>query len=299
MYAIIDIGSNTIRLSVYDYTDGHIDSLFHKKVTAGLAGYVEDGYLTQKGISKAIEVIGSFVTLVRNLNIANLYAFATASLRNVKNSKDAVQTIISAVNLPIDIISGKEEATLDFIGATHKLKVSNGVLLDIGGGSTEVVIFASKEIKKAVSIPIGSLNSFSNHVKEIFPTEKEARQIRKTAIECLEASIARPETPTSTICGVGGTIRNALKLDREIFDLPSNRSELETAHVKKILKFLMSGNKSVLKTVLQTVPDRVHTITPGLIILNTAAEYFSSCEIAVSSFGVREGYLFKKVIKEG
>ncbi len=298
IYGIIDVGSNTIRLNIYSYEKKQLRSLLHKKTTAGLAGYVKDGYLTAKGIDTACGILRDYKNIVDNFHIKNVSVFATASLRNIVNTDEVVRHISVRTGFKVDVISGEEEATLDFIGATHALDMDDGLMVDIGGGSTELAFYENAQVKTALSLPIGSLSLFSKHVSKLFPKRKEKQAMQEEILNELEKLGLDGFPPHQVICGVGGTIRAAKKLKNELYSAKPN-STLETAYIPEILSLLHRPDKSMLRKILQTVPDRIHTITPGLLILNTIADYFGSETIHVSDYGVREGYLYEKVLKEG
>ena len=156
LHGIIDIGSSTVRMAIYDIHGGDIDMLLKKKHVVGLAAYVKDGVMTQQGIDKAVEILGEFVSFLHCFHITHVAAFTTAALRNAKNSREAVAEIERRTGLSIRVISGDEEATFDFIGATHAFGHESGLLVDIGGGSTELVAFAGGSIQQKVSLPLGA-----------------------------------------------------------------------------------------------------------------------------------------------
>ncbi len=296
--AIIDLGSNTIRLCVYEYNDSHMKSLLEKKTMAGLANYIKNEKLSSSGVERACEILKDFSDILKNFQVdaGNIHVFATASLRNIVNTKEVIGMIKDSTGYEVELLSGEEEATLDFIGATKAIDCENGVLVDIGGGSTEIVAFADKEIKLATSMPIGSLNLYVKHVKKIIPKEEERNVIRRTVLDNLEAlEFERQSFPT--ICGVGGTIRAAAKLSNHIFKLPKKNVNIEAYHIKKILELIHNSHKNTLTPVLQNIPDRVHTIIPGLIIVDTVMDYFHSENIIVSKFGIREGYFYERILK--
>ena len=154
MYAIIDIGSNTIRLNVYQVEeDGAIHSIFQSKETAGLAGYVrEDGSMSREGLDRAADALLRFRSILDALHIENRAVFATASLRNITNSEEAVFQLQERTGLMIRLLSGREEAILDYVGATSGMEErEQGMVLDIGGGSTEWVCFSQGRIRHAAS----------------------------------------------------------------------------------------------------------------------------------------------------
>ncbi|SHE30874.1 phosphatase [Alkalibacter saccharofermentans] len=298
IYALVDVGSNTMRMNIYKCEEHSIKLLFGTKNPAGLAGYVENGSMSQKGIKKAISVLMEFKSIVDNFDIDELYVFATASLRNIDNSEDAVDQIQNKTGLNIDVISGEDEAILDFIGATKVVDVTDGLIVDIGGGSTELVTFENKKIINAISIPIGSLNLYKKCVSQLLPDKKEKKLIRDTIKSELEDIGEIINKPYKIICGVGGTVRATKKLNNSIYDLPDENIEIDIKNIKKILKILSKNSRDSLDAILQVVPDRIHTIIPGMMILNEVSKVFKSDQIVVSSYGVREGYLYDKILKE-
>lgn len=297
--AVIDLGSNTIRLCIYEYNGGEVKSLFQRKTMAGLINYVENEILSKKGIARACEILMEYKGILENFKVEqeNIFLFATASLRNIANTKEAIQEIHETTGMQVELLSGEEEATLDFSGATHFVNMTEGVLVDIGGGSTEIVIFRDKKILKASSMPVGSLNSYALNVKKIIPKEKERKAIREKVMENLSLlEIEREEI--KNICGVGGTIRAFAKLEKEMKNSKEQNERIPVTHIKKILEQINNSHKETLKPVLQTIPDRIHTIIPGMIILDTIAHYFGSEEILVSDYGIREGYLYDRILKD-
>ena len=122
MYSVIDIGSNTIRLTVYQVEEGQIQTVFHEKSTAGLAGYVtEKGKLSRAGIERAITALERFQSILQKLSIEQVAVFATASLRNIVNTDEALECIERRTGFRVEVISGEKEALLDYVGATYLL----------------------------------------------------------------------------------------------------------------------------------------------------------------------------------
>lgn len=294
IYGIIDVGSNTIRLSIYKYENNKVILLLNKKTMAGLAGYVKDGELSNAGIKKACEVLKAYREIVDNFQIDNVFVFATASLRNVSNTDEAVLRIKEETGFNTEIILGENEAIYDFIGASQVVDISDGILIDIGGGSTELVMYKNKEIIKAYSIPIGSLSMYSKYVSNLLPTENERTAIKGEVLYHLKKLGGIKEN--SVACGVGGTIRATGELCENIFKKDCTRSLIKSENIKKIIKKCDESENALLRKILKVVPDRVHTIIPGMIILNTIVKFYDIKEIHVSPYGVREGYLFSKVL---
>lgn len=296
--AIVDLGSNTIRLCIYEHNGNEVKSLFEKKTMAGLANHVNNQQLSKNGIQRACDILKEYSHILNNFRVEqkDVYVFATASLRNIVNTKEVIGIIKQNTGYEVELLSGEEEATLDFKGATRVLASESGILVDIGGGSTELVTFKNREIICATSVPIGSLNLYVKHVKKIIPKKEEREAIRKTVLENIEALELKQEE-YKTICGVGGTMRAATKLSNHMFEAEKGNQILMVSHVQKILETLNNSHKSTLTPVLQNIPDRIHTIIPGLIVIDTIANYFNSESIVVSNYGIREGYLYERIIK--
>ena len=141
--AVIDIGSNSMRLSVYETTEaGTFTILFKDKIMAGLAGYVEEGALSPEGITRAILGLRSFRGTLRALNIPQVAVFATASLRNIRNTAQAVAEIQRGTGFAIEVLSGEEEARLGYAGAMEELRRQE---------FKSVHILVAKENKKALA----------------------------------------------------------------------------------------------------------------------------------------------------
>ncbi|HJJ74224.1 MAG TPA: hypothetical protein O0W86_00330 [Methanocorpusculum sp.] len=292
MYGIIDIGSNTIRLVLYDVQDGRIRPMLNKKITAGLAGYVKKGRMTEKGIKKLIEVLTEFSEILPYIQIKEIFCLATASLRNIENTDEVCTAVKIQCGFDIIVLSGEEEALYDYYGAMQSVNEPAGVVIDIGGGSTEFVFYMENSISKILSIPIGSLTAYSAYVKDIIPTAKERKEI-ESAMESAMSEIF--EKSPDVICGVGGSIRAAVKVYNEIFPtLPKGRVQISS------LASLLKVRKDILaKAILKTAPERIHTFVPGLVLLCTIARKWNIKELTVSTSGVKEGFLTEKLNERG
>ena len=146
LQAMIDIGSNTIRMAVYKIEDGHATQIMKRKHTVGLSAYVKDGVMQEEGVRRAAEVVSEYRDFLAGMGVENTVAFTTAALRNATNSAEAVAALESRTGLSIRVISGEEEAAFDFAGAIHDLSADKGVILDIGGGSTEIVTYRARRV---------------------------------------------------------------------------------------------------------------------------------------------------------
>lgn len=124
--AIMDIGSNSMRVTVYEVDGTVFRILFKEKIMAGLAGYVENKRLSPEGIECAYTGLLEFREILESLNINHVAVFATASLRNIQNTAEAVSAIKARTGYDVEVISGKEEAFFGYTGAMQDVKLSSG-----------------------------------------------------------------------------------------------------------------------------------------------------------------------------
>ncbi|OUN09470.1 hypothetical protein [Flavonifractor sp. An91] len=294
---IVDVGSNTIRLSIYHWEGQKFKLLMNKKEMAGLAGYIKNGLLSDSGILVACRVLAGFKALLRNFDIADLYVFGTASLRNIVNTEEALETIEAVTGIKVEVLSGADEAAFSFLGATVGGGApGSGMLADVGGGSTELVAYRDGAITSGCSLPMGSLSLFTKHVSGLFPTREERKAIRSDVKEELQKA-KTAGLQCSHLTGVGGTFRAAAKLCNDLSGADPDNRIIPAGEIHALYKGLKKGDQDTLRQILRSVPDRVHTILPGLAILTAILDAYEVSTVSVSTCGVREGYLLRRVME--
>ena len=146
-YGIVDIGSNTIRFKIYDYMNGKVKHSVSNKKTAGLIAFKKDGKLNKDGINVLVSTLKKFNKHMEELGVDEAYYFATASLRNIDNTEEVLDTVKKTLNINIHVLSSDDEATLSFEIIKEKdLYGNDGILIDVGGGSSEINVFKIKHL---------------------------------------------------------------------------------------------------------------------------------------------------------
>ena len=292
-YGVVDIGSNTVRLEVYNVNDQYIQLFFKKKEFLGLANYVEKGSLTEEGIKKTIEVLKDYSSICDLLATKELFIFATAAIRNAKNSKEVIETIESEIDHKIDLISGEREAELGFKVVSNRFGLDTAVNIDIGGGSTELSVYENGVFVVSKSFPEGSLSLYREYVSGILPKKSEIKTIRdkiNSYIEEENIGVKRRKK----VCGVGGTMRLVNRIVANYYGEDTG-DIINVKRLKKIYKKLLQKDMQLIKLILRLAPERIHTIIPGMIILIQLCDKLDVKAILVSNSGVREGYLISKI----
>ena len=304
-YAVVDLGSNSIRLVVYDVKDAHkrtctnkdFMSLINDKVMAGLSAYVVDGVFTQDGIDRAVSVLRGHAKRARYFDCEKMEVFATAVIRNALNCEEAVAAIEEAAELPISLLSATDEAHLGFVGATCDRAVERGTLVDIGGGSTELTRIESSLDFDNASIGQGSLSSFAQHVRAILPTPGEMDAIAE-AFRKRFAGLPDPDAYRSeALYGIGGSVRAAAKMHAQATGAAVRPKTMTKQQIHAILAWCRTDPDTFAHAALKASAERVHTLVPGCIILG---ELFDACgaeRLDVCKYGVREGYLIDRMLR--
>lgn len=298
VWGIIDVGSNTIRLCVYQIKpSGEYEELANAKAALGLASYLTpEGALQQEGIEKASKALAKLVRMSSLMQCDDLSIFATAVVRNCINSADVLEQLQQACCHSIEIISGDKEARLSLLGAQQSVGLRTGLFFDIGGGSTELMSLRDGAPVINESIKLGSLNAWSRCCDSILPQRYE---LERLAVE-IGSMLDRSKVPLPhhcEACGIGGTMRFALKIAKRLGAQCKERV-LSRADLELIFDALDSKPNELARLMLQQNPARIHTLLPGCTIAREIIHRLDCDSAVIASTGVREGYLQQKIQHE-
>ena len=295
IYGIIDLGSNTIRLSIFKYDGEKLKLLSNKKEIVGLALCVENGRLTEKGIEKTCEILNKYRESLENAHVKVYSVFATASLRNIKNKEEVLLEIKNRTGMEPEILFGEEEARLGFLAVKNEYPIENGIVIDIGGGSTEIVVFEDGEIRDLTSLPIGALNLQDRNVPGLVAKEKDIKRMRRIVSKALD-KLDWENKEYTQMYAVGGTARAALKVAKELFEIPVESKSFSRAELKGIVRKMKSENHEEYKAVYKVVPERIFSFAGGISILSEIVKKFNCSFINISKSGIREGYFIDRIV---
>ena len=174
-YIVVDIGSNTVRLVVYELLENRLIPVFNQKEFLGLLNYIKKGQLTQEGMERLSSILHQFSMIGKVFQVEKEYYFATEALRGISNLQEVLDFIQQNNQVDIQIIPGKQEAYYEYLGLIYSLKKHPpGLLMGVGGGSTQITVFEGPhDFLCSESISIGSLRYYKKHVCGVLPTPKE------------------------------------------------------------------------------------------------------------------------------
>ncbi len=290
-YAVADTGSNTIRLAIYTYENKKLTQIYNEAVFANLAGYIQDNTLTKEGIDRAVDAILTHKKTTEQHG-CKLHVFATAAIRNAKNTQEICDVIRKKTGCEVDLVSGSDEALLSFRGAREDFPVEQGVMTDVGGGSSEVIWFEGNEAKAFHSVPWGGLKAFKDFVGEGLPNEAQMQTIIRRITDVLEQEKEFDKVKTENLCVVGGSVRAAKKLAETML----GKTEITLAVVEKLLAYIQNDPVASRAMICKVAPKRADTIVPALCIYAAIGHYFGAENIYFSDNGIKEGYVLQNLI---
>lgn len=297
---VIDIGSNTIKTSVFTISDGRTDEIFSKTIHAKLSSHVKDESLTKKGTHILIKSLCDLRRTARKMGCKrkNIYSFATACIRGVDNRYEILDLAKRCTKLKIELLDGESEAELCFLGAlASKGCPKDGILADLGGGSCEFVSFRAGKSVNALSLNVGALvmhRCFSSG-KYISRTENEGladhlKNIFTKEVSALSADGSFPLIVT------GGSARAAVKL-LSLLDKrdPSLPFEISVKRAEELCDSFFNGELSDIYE--KILSDRAQTLIPALTVFIEASKAVGSESFTVIDGGARLG-VAKKILSQ-
>jgi exopolyphosphatase/guanosine-5'-triphosphate,3'-diphosphate pyrophosphatase len=239
---IIDIGSNSIRLVVYDAHKRSPVPIYNEKVMCALGkGLATSGVLNPSGVKMGKIALRRFIALGRNMQISALHVMATAAVRDATDGKNFANWVEETYGVKVDIISGEEEARLGAFAICSAIYRPNGITADLGGGSLELVRVDGGKPSHHTSLPLGSLRMIDEG--------KGDRNKLEKIINKRFAEIGWLNTPkTPNIYPIGGSFRALAKMHMTAHNYPLEILHEYTVDAKKFLFFLREiANLSIEK----------------------------------------------------
>ncbi|WP_322572039.1 Ppx/GppA phosphatase family protein [Rhodohalobacter sp.] len=299
--ASIDIGTNSVLLLVAKIQDGDIEVLEEKHAVPRLGKGVDvDKNLHPDSCDRVVNVLKSYKAhLVENYPsvVKDVVVTATSAVRDSSNRGEFLNQIYQETGWSVQLLSGEEEAQTTYSGAISVLKDQSGnfVVLDIGGGSTEIAMGNRLELSSGVSIDMGSVRFSERYLKNDPPTADELETLRDEVKRLLKAK--NFNLKNYRLVGVAGTVTSiaAIELGLEEYDA----SLINGYHLKKesvenfIDEFSRINSDKIEHKYSPFLTGRGDVITGGLIILHEFMNHFKFDELIVSTGGIRHGILTK------
>jgi exopolyphosphatase / guanosine-5'-triphosphate,3'-diphosphate pyrophosphatase len=289
--AVIDIGSNSVRLVVYQSMARSLVTIFNEKALCGLGREVQStGLLAPDAVAKALTSLRRFRALCRVMKVGRVYAIATAACRDATNGADFIARAERICGVPIEILSGPREAKLSALGVVSGLHKTDGIVGDLGGGSLELVDVRGHRVHGGVTLPLGSLALQDSSHKSL----KRAERIVKTGLSGvapLKAGRGR------AFYAVGGTWRALARIHIIQSGYPLRVMHGYSIPAQDALDFARRLRRLVSANMLANIEAIADARRPLLAYAALVLEYIIRVAkpktIVFSTFGVREGLLYE------
>ena len=286
--AAIDIGTNSTRLLVAEYTSEGLKRIETGLITTRLGKGMADGVLLQETMLSTADAVGLFYQKAINLGVESVVAAATSAVRDASNGTEFLELVKKRTGLAVRVLSGEEEAALSYRGVLSGLQVEPGttVVVDIGGGSTEFIWMQGERLN-LVSVNAGAVRLTAAGADEAMtgdllrPTLEE---VKRSSFECL--------------VGVGGTVTTLAAIDQQLAVYDSKRVHgysLSAISVNRILKMLNGMDIEERRKVPGLRPERADIIIAGVNIIKSILDSLGLARMIVSECDILYGLALEEV----
>lgn len=297
--AAIDIGTNTILLVVAERDDRNRvfrDIVDMSTIVRLGEGLTNSGLLSDPAMTRTMEALGRYVDIAASHGVERLFCVGTAALREAANSGEFLAAVRGAFDFDVEIISARDEARYTYLSVCddHAVRSSAMTIIDIGGGSTEVISGTDRDFAGYVSLPMGSVRLTDAFISHDPPVREEMERVVSYVREHL-LRVACPED--STLVGTGGTVTNIAAMVAGIGTYDKGVVHgfvIELGQLRELISFLAGVTSDVRRDVTGMEPGREDIIVQGAVILREIMEHGGFNRVTVSAAGVRYGVIYER-----
>lgn len=294
--AVIDIGSNSGRVVVLqDGERGVLEVVDELRAPLRLARALDyDGRLNNRAFETVLDAVGDFVALARGQGAEEIRAVGTFAMREAKNGGVLAELIRERFGVTVEIVDGYREAHFGFVGAVYGIDVTDGLSVDIGGGSLQLVRFRDRAPDYAWTFPFGALRLTDAFIQNDPPKNGEVRALRKHIREALTESGLPQLLEGEALVGTGGTIRNLAKIDLRKRRYPLGRLhayEVSRDGVRRVARAMARLDTAARASTPGLNSSRADSFVAGAIAVDEVMEFVGAGSLHVSGQGLREGVI--------
>ena len=290
--AIVDIGSNSVRLVAYEGLSRSPTPIFNDKVLCGLGrGVTTTGRLPQDGVDRALAALNRFRVLCDAMRIKDVHVLATAAARDAINGKEFLKSAREAIGAPIELLSGKREAELSALGVVSGFWKPDGVAGDLGGGSLELNEVKGDKLGQGVTLQLGGLALMDL-------SEKSPKKALKIARDALASAKPLKALEGRNFYAIGGTWRALARLHMRQRNYPLNVMHNYTIPARDAADFaglVERVNTDMLANIDAVPSGRRPLLAYAAVVLEEIIRQAKPKNIIISALGVREGLLFERL----
>ncbi len=301
----IDIGTNTLRLLIADAATGHFREIISDRRITRLGQDLEPGgILTSEAIERSLDALVAFQDRIKQQDVRYISAIGTSALRRARNSSVFIDRVKKRTGFVVRIISGEEEARLTLLGVEQSLAMPNRagnnaltskLVVDIGGGSTELILITTGRKPRVASLKLGAVYLYDRFIKHDPPTPEDLARLMNAVVEELNASAGSFKVARDCICiGTAGTITTLAAMCQGLthYDTAKiNRFILTREFINATVMNLGALKIEERKKIRGLESGREDIIISGAIITQEIMRFFGLNSMVVSDWGLREGII--------
>ncbi len=293
--AIIDIGSNSVRMVIFERTSRFAFHLLHEtksRVRISEHAYANNNNLQEPALERAYKALQEFQLTIKQYKVRKTLCVATSALRDAPNRNEFIAKIKKELGLQIKVIDGKKEAFLGAVSSANLLNLDTALTVDIGGGSTELAYYAGKKIQHTTSLDLGTVR-----LKELYFDNDDFEGAKRHVLHELQKLPV--EFKYDKLIGIGGTLRALSKMVMEkekVYFKKLHAFSYDIDQQKEYFEKILQSDEAGLKK-LGVKKDRLDVMRPGLLILDLLIRHVGAKEIITSSVGVREGLFLTDLLR--
>ena len=292
--AVIDVGSNSVRLVVYSINGRAMTPVLNEKVMAGLGRDLSrTGALSPDGIDIALRALKRFATLLEAQGVKSVFPVATAAVRDAKDGRAFAKRIEAETGIALRILSGEDEARLSALGVSAGAPDAKGIVGDLGGASLELVEISPKGVGRGETFPLGPLTLMSN---EEFDYQDVAAAVTK-ALEDNKLLTKRG----GDFYAVGGAWRALGRIDIALTNHPLgvlHHHQMSRSAVLKVADVVRKQSKRSLERLEEAAAKRAETLPYAAVVLERVMVLGDFDRVILSAFGLREGVLMERLSEQ-
>jgi exopolyphosphatase/guanosine-5'-triphosphate,3'-diphosphate pyrophosphatase len=290
--AVVDIGSNSIRLVVFDGLKRAPATVFNEKVLCGLGrGLQASGRLSPEGVALAVPNLVRFTSLARSMGVGRIDLIATAAVREATDGEAFRETVERLCGHRMRVLSGEEEAELSALGVIAGNPRADGIMGDLGGGSLELVEVNRGKVGRSTTLALGPLRLMES-------CGDDRQRARRLIDKAFDKVAWLTEGKGRTFYPVGGTWRNLARLHIEQHRYPLHAIHGHTVGREEVIaltRLISRLGKSSLSGIQQVSRRRRETLPMGSLVLSRLLRKMQCERVTFSTYGLREGYVFHQL----
>jgi exopolyphosphatase / guanosine-5'-triphosphate,3'-diphosphate pyrophosphatase len=301
--AIIDVGSNSFRLIVMSYLPGyHFQETDEVRETVRLVqGISATGLMRAAPMDHAVETMQLYAAFCKASNITDIAAVATSAVREAKNREAFLARVKHQSGIDVRVLSGEEEAYYGYLAAVNSTTLSNGFVLDLGGGSLEITRVEDRHSRESISLTLGAVRTTEDWLPDAPATTQAVNALRKHLREQLSSLKWFKAGPDTRLIAQGGSLRNAARIAQKLDDYPLDELHgftLRERELNRIIRMMEPMTVEERREIPGMKSDRADIALAGALVVEECMKYAGYDELTVCGQGLREGVFYERFLDQ-